>query len=923
MKNRFHWVFRIAILIIGMISAITDNCEAGTWTPLNNQPSISVNAPLLLTDGSVVVEVLDPSTYLATGAIWKLTPNINGSYVNGTWTQLASLPAGYAPLYHASAVLADGRLIYEGGEYNGQNSNQVHTNQGAIYDPVLNQWTSVAPPPFFPNPSTLANPSTGDAASVVLFDGTFMLQCSGTSQAALLDLATMTWTETGTSTKADNNDEEGWTLLPNNTVLTIDCGVPPPPYPALVPSPPPPTNTEVYNPQTGTWTFAGNTPETLTDQVVFEMGPAVLRPDGTVLAFGGNATGNTAIYDTVHGTWSAGPSIPTVSGMQPTCEDAPAALLPNGNVLVVASPYGVPGPVMPLSIFEVDLNNNFHLQQPTISNGQFDATFFINLLILPTGQILLTSQSQDVQIYTPSDTTHNPAWEPTITSAPAYVFSGCPNYRIDGILFNGMSQGAMYGDEYQSATNYPLVRITNLSTGHVFYCRTHDHSGMYVAATTTPVHTFFDVPSNIESGESMLEVVANGIPSTPIFIIVNPQPVATATPPAQTICSGATTNIDLSSNIEGTTFSWTVLQVNVTGATPGSGATIDQTLTATLNTPGAAIYTITPSVSGCMGSPTIVGMPITVIITVNPQPVAMVTPSTQTICNGTTTNIALSSNVVGTTFSWTVSEVNVTGATSGSGKTIAQTLTATSTTSSGTATYTITPSANGCTGNPITAIITVNPQPVAMATPSTQTICNGTTTNIALSSNVVGTTFSWTVSEVNVTGATSGSGTTIAQTLTATSTTSGTATYTITPSANGCTGNPIIVTVTVKLCPPKAPKDFQGKIKKNEFATQEDLIHDLSWSASTDSNVVGYRLYQDGKLIKILSIKEPTKVTLHNRFPDKRYTYSLVAFNVEGVESKPLKLTLPKKKESRMRRSSYKMSIEGIINRSNVYSTSI
>jgi len=38
--------------------------------------------------------------------------------VNGTWLQLASLPPGYSPLYFASAVLPDGRLIVEGGEFN-------------------------------------------------------------------------------------------------------------------------------------------------------------------------------------------------------------------------------------------------------------------------------------------------------------------------------------------------------------------------------------------------------------------------------------------------------------------------------------------------------------------------------------------------------------------------------------------------------------------------------------------------------------------------------------------------------------------------------------------------------------------------------------------------------------------------------------
>jgi len=71
-------------------------------------------------------------------------PDINGSYVNGTWSQIASLPAGYQPLYFASQVLPDGRVIINGGEYN--SCNAVWTTLGAIYDPLGNVWTSVAPP---------------------------------------------------------------------------------------------------------------------------------------------------------------------------------------------------------------------------------------------------------------------------------------------------------------------------------------------------------------------------------------------------------------------------------------------------------------------------------------------------------------------------------------------------------------------------------------------------------------------------------------------------------------------------------------------------------------------------------------------------------------------------------------------------------
>ena len=41
------------------------------------------------------------------------------------------------------------------------------------------------------------------------------------------------------------------------------------------------------------------------------------------------------------------------------------------------------------------------------------------------------------------------------------------SYQAFGFQFNGVSQRAAYGDDVQAATNYPLVRITNIINGHV------------------------------------------------------------------------------------------------------------------------------------------------------------------------------------------------------------------------------------------------------------------------------------------------------------------------------------------------------------------------------------------------------------------------------------------------------------------------
>jgi hypothetical protein len=71
------------------------------------------------------------------------------------------------------------------------------------------------------------------------------------------------------------------------------------------------------------------------------------------------------------------------------------------------------------------------------------------------------------------------------------------SYRLQGLRLNGMSQASVYGDEDQDATNYPLMRLTNLASRHVVYARTHDHSSMAVASETVS-STHFDVPPGTE-----------------------------------------------------------------------------------------------------------------------------------------------------------------------------------------------------------------------------------------------------------------------------------------------------------------------------------------------------------------------------------------------------------------------------------------
>jgi hypothetical protein len=461
---------------------------------------------------------------------WKLTPDKSGSYINGTWTQIASLPDTYSPLYHSSAVLPDGRLIIEGGEYllNADQTDLIPTwtAQGAIYDPKADRWSPVAPPPFFSVielvPGVFGQ-SIGDAQSVVLANGTYMQANCCTTEEALLDAKTLTWTPTGRN-KSDVNDEEGWTLLGNDKVLTVDAYV--------FSYDPAGTNSEIYNPKTGSWKTAGSTRAQLWDSAADcggaadatqEVGPAVLRADGTVFYTGSdtcpNGTGKTAIYNSFSGQWRAGPVFPVIDGITDiNMADAPASWEPNDKVLMMASPgYGAP----PSVFFEWDGQRLYPVPGPP--NAPIDGSFYGNMLLLPTGQILLTDFSDDIEIYTPTLEPGDRAFQrgiaPVIANLPHELERG-ESYQISGYRFNGVTQGAAYGDDAQAATNYPLVRITNLKTSHVFYGRTHDHSSMAVASNDL-VSTHFDIPRSQETGPSKLEVVANGIASAPVLVTID------------------------------------------------------------------------------------------------------------------------------------------------------------------------------------------------------------------------------------------------------------------------------------------------------------------------------------------------------------------------------------------------------------------
>ena len=373
-----------------------DTNTASPWTPLTNPPPFGTPGTMLLeSNGTVLVHnEPDNNTTGGTTAWYKLTPDSQGSYIDGTWSKIASMPAGYTPLYFASAILPDGRMIVEGGEYIGENA--VWSNRGAIYNPVTNRWASVAPPPGWTN--------IGDAASDVLANGTFMLQhpCNTcltdpnlTVDDALLNARTLKWTVIPGTGKNDPNDEEGWTLEPSGQLLTVDTWIP--------------AATQLFNPRTRLWSFAGNTATNgnpVNPFPVVEIGPQVEMPGGNTFVVGAgtstqepptacttDAPTQTALYQYkpgTAGTWTAGPQIPAIDNQQFGAADGPGSVLPDGNVLfdVSACVYNTP-----THFFVYNASSSTLTQIPDVPNAPNDSSYYTKMLALPNGQVLFNDGS--------------------------------------------------------------------------------------------------------------------------------------------------------------------------------------------------------------------------------------------------------------------------------------------------------------------------------------------------------------------------------------------------------------------------------------------------------------------------------------------------------------------------------------------------
>jgi Kelch motif protein len=457
---------------------------AGTWQALAHQPTFNTSTMILLSDGRVMVQEE------ATQHWHALTPDGHGSYINGTWSPLVDM--SFWRRYYASGMLKDGRIVVIGGEQSGDGGD---TNKGEIYDPVSNTWSAMVTPPGWVQ--------VGDASCCILPDGRLMIGALSNPQCAIYDPVSNSWSPA--TSKAIRSNEESWVLLPDDTIVTAQCFAP--------------FHSERYSISSNSWKDEGPLPVSIVDRVMHEVGPAMLMYNGKVIYFGAENVkgfGKTAIYTppaiyTGSGTWVHGPDIPKIGEKTIVCNDSPASLLPNGKVLVACAPYVKNNWGSPIYFLEYDPFTDTLHQVPTPPNNMAQL-YWSRLMLLPTGQVLFSPSSSNVQCYTP-DGSPQDAWRPVISSIKRdCTSSSTVSYLLEGEQLNGLSQANMYGDDCTPSTNYPLVRLRSTRTGQVYFARTRDFSTMAVATGTSSQSVRF-FATHIPYGHYELCVIANGIGS--------------------------------------------------------------------------------------------------------------------------------------------------------------------------------------------------------------------------------------------------------------------------------------------------------------------------------------------------------------------------------------------------------------------------
>ncbi|MEI7897238.1 MAG: PKD-like domain-containing protein [bacterium] len=497
----------------------------------------------------------------------------------------------------------------------------------------------------------------------------------------------------------------------------------------------------------------------------------------------------------------------------------------------------------------------------------------------------------------------------TCLSAPAtciVTINPSPSITNSGIV-SEMCSGSFTG--FAITSNVPGTQFTWTAIGN-----SPDLSGfgpgvgpsivqqLFNSGYTNPAVTYTVIPNALG---------CNGPPGT-FTMTVHPVPDVTFFPASTSICTGDATGIQLNSQAQPATFTWTASGSSafISNYFGGAGALILQSPQNSGPDPGTVTYTVTPASNGCFG------MPVPYTATINPSPVTIVSPHPASVCSGDPFLVSFSSATAGTAFSWSASASSplVTGYAGGAGNSINQSPVNPGNTVES-VTYLVTPHASGCSGMVTTITVFVKPTPDVAFSPASQSVCYGGHAMLSLSSSFPGANCSWiaTGSSPAVTGFTNGAGNTIDQALYTTGTSTQTVTYLLSSTLNGCTSPAVPAQVLTYPVPGVTATPAGQSICSGQntgISLQSQLTGTtFQWSATGSSFITGYSGNNGNSIIQLLNsssntqgsvvyvvtpsvstcIGLPVSVTV-NVYPVPSVSFSLCTDTLTTTTAKPIHL---------------------------------
>ena len=267
---------------------------------------------------------------------------------------------------HTATLLLDGKVLVAGGSYFSGDRFQP-LDSAELYDPATRKWNATG---------RLNVPRPGGHTATLLPDGKVLIvggfdQTSdqGRNGAELYDPMNERWSVTGSLNTPRFHHTA--TLLKNGKVLVVGGG-------ELIDwyYNSPLDTVELYDPDTGTWSFTGNLNTAVSSHT------ATPLQNGKVLVL---ATGSAELYDPDTGIWSSVGSVGGYIGRS----DHTATLLPDGRVLIVGGDPSPGGPIPPAQLYDPD-TGEWSIAGHLI---HYEARVEHTATLLPDGKVLVAGGS--------------------------------------------------------------------------------------------------------------------------------------------------------------------------------------------------------------------------------------------------------------------------------------------------------------------------------------------------------------------------------------------------------------------------------------------------------------------------------------------------------------------------------------------------